>query len=391
MLAFLTDARFANNRSLIAAITCAAVCGSVFGLSMPLISLRLEAMTSSGLIVGLNGAAAALSTLVMAPIVPTILRHVSGRNLIAVSLVAAAALHALFPIFENVPAWFVIRFVMGCFMTVVFVTSETWINQIATPHRRATILGIYGTALSGGFGVGSLLFGHYGVADAGFFVGALIFLVGIGPVLLLRGPGAQAPKREEASTQAMMLAAKLAPAAIAAGLAFGGLETVLFSLIPVYGERIGLDAGLIAYVAVAVALGALAWQIPLGWIADKTDRRTTLLGIALTASVAPLLVWAAGSHMPALLGLIFVSAGVASGLYTVGLALVGERFTGGAIAAANAAFIFAYGIGSLIAPPVAGQAMDGIGPHGLMIVMSVIAGAYAGLLIARRPRTAAKS
>jgi hypothetical protein len=61
----LTDPRFANNRSLIAAICCAAVCGIVFGLSMPLISLRLEGMTSSGMIVGLNGAAAAASTLVM--------------------------------------------------------------------------------------------------------------------------------------------------------------------------------------------------------------------------------------------------------------------------------------------------------------------------------------
>ena len=33
----------------------------VFGLSMPLISLRLEYMTGSGVLVGLNGAAAALS------------------------------------------------------------------------------------------------------------------------------------------------------------------------------------------------------------------------------------------------------------------------------------------------------------------------------------------
>lgn len=230
----LTDPRLANNRSLIAAICCAAVCGTAFGLSMPLVSLRLEAMTSSGLIVGLNGAAAALSTLVMAPIVPRLLSYMPGRVLIAISLALAGLMHALFPIFENVPAWFVLRFTMGCFMTVTFVVSETWINQIATPLRRATILGIYGTVLAGGFGVGAFLFGQVGTSgDSGFYVGALIFLAGLVPVVLLQGPPAMAPGKDEASSGAIMSAARLAPAAIGAGLAFGALETVLFSLAPV--------------------------------------------------------------------------------------------------------------------------------------------------------------
>ena len=41
MLALLTDIRYGQTRALIAAICCAAVCGIVFGLSMPLIALRL--------------------------------------------------------------------------------------------------------------------------------------------------------------------------------------------------------------------------------------------------------------------------------------------------------------------------------------------------------------
>ncbi|WP_291842680.1 MFS transporter [Maricaulis sp.] len=388
----LTDPRLANNRSLIAAICCAAVCGTVFGLSMPLISLRLEGMTSSGLIIGLNGAAAALSTLVMAPIVPRLLSLVPGRVLIVVSLVLAASLHALFPIFETVPAWFVLRFVMGCFMTVTFVISETWINQIATPLRRATILGVYGTVLSGGFGVGAFLFGQLGTAgNAGFYAGALIFLAGALPIILLQGPAAQAPGKDEASPKAILGAARLAPAAIGAALAFGALETVLFSLAPVYGDRLALSDGGIAMVAMAAAAGALVFQIPLGWLADRTDRREALKWIATTAALTPLAIWAVGDYLPGMMVLFFIQAGVASGLYTVGLALVGERFSGGAIAAANAAFIFGYGTGSLFGPPASGVAMDGLGPHGLMIVMAVIAAIYAALVWARASQTDADS
>ena len=69
----------------------------------------------------------------------------------------------------------------------------------------------------------------------------------------------------------------------------------------------------------------------------------------------------------------------------------GERFTGGAIAAANAAFIFAYGLGSLVAPPLAGQGMDGLGPEGLMWIMSAIAGAYLLFLLLRRHSPSAES
>ena len=81
--------------------------------------------------------------------------------------------------------------------------------------------------------------------------------------------------------------------------------------------------------------------------------------------------------------MLFLQAGVASGLYTVGLSLLGERFSGGAIAAANAAFIFAYGFGSLFAPPLAGYAMDSAGPQGLLWTLSAIAAVYTLAIISR--------
>jgi MFS family permease len=392
MIGFFHQPRFANNRALTAAIACAVVCGIVFGLSMPLISLRLEYMTGSGLLVGLNGAAAALSTLVMAPIVPRLMAKAPARALLAGSLALSALMFLVFPHFPNVWAWFAMRFTFGAFVTVVFVISETWINQIVTPARRAFILGIYGTALSAGFGIGGLLFAAFSMAgDLLFYIGGGIFLLGTLPVLLLRGPQAVAPSPDDSSTRALIAAAKTAPAAILAGLAFGAIETLIFSLLPVYAERIELDTVAIGMMVFAVAMGALCFQIPLGWLADRTDRRATLTGIALVATIGPVLVWAAGPHLGLLLPILFIQSGVASGLYTVGLSLLGERFTGGAIAGANAAFIFAYGVGSLLAPPIAGTTMDGFGPAGLLIVLGATAGAYLLVLLVRPAQTARSS
>ena len=386
------DAKYANNRSLIAAICCAAVCGIVFGLSMPLISLRLEEMTGSGLMVGLNGAAAALSTLVIAPLVPRLMAVMPPRQLLVVSLVGAAGLFTLLPVFPVVLMWFLLRFLIGCFMTVIFVISESWINQIVSPDRRALMLGVYGTALSGGFGIGGLFFSAlHGAGDTAFYLGAAIFLSGIVPILLLQGPQATPPDAASTSLPSLMRTAFIAPTAILAGLAFGATETLLYSMLPVYGERIALDHATIGLMVLAVALGALVFQIPIGWVADKTSRRGTLVWIAGIATIAAILACLVGNNTLLLLPILFVQSGVVSGLYTVGLSLLGERFTGGAIAAANATFIFAYGVGSLAGPPAAGITMDAVGPWGLPIVLASITGAYVIVVLLRTAFGGAKS
>ena len=390
MFALLTAPHYGNTRALIAAICCAAVCGIVFGLSMPLISLRLEEMTGSALLVGLNGAALGVSTLVMAPLVPRLMAMLPARMLLIASLILAGTFFLLFPVLPSVVPWFALRFIVGCFITVVFVVSETWINQIVTPERRAVMLGVYGTALAGGFGIGGLLFAVFGTSgDLAFFLASGIFLLGIIPVALLRGPQAVAPAREDSSMSAILAAAGSAPAAILAGLAFGAIETLIFSMLPVYAERIAIDPVSIGMMVFAVAMGVLFFQIPLGWVADKTDRRGTLITIAAVAALGPVLVWMAGTHLGWLLPILFIQSGIASGLYTVGLSLLGERFTGGRIAAANAAFIFAYGLGSLLSPPAAGVAMDGFGPAGLLVVLGGTAGAYL-LFLAVTHRKAAR-
>jgi MFS family permease len=392
MFALLNAPQYGNNRSLIAAISCAVVCGIVFGLSMPLISLHLERLTGSALVVGLNGAASALSTLAMAPLVPRLMAMAPARTLLIAALVLAAAVFLLFPILPTVTPWFILRFAVGCLITVVFVISETWINQIVTPQRRAFMLGVYGTALAGGFGIGGLLFAGFSTAgDLPFILASGIFLLGIAPVALLKGPQATAPAREDSSMSAILGAAGSAPAAILAGLAFGAIETLIFSMLPVYAERIALDAVSIGMMVFAVAMGILFFQIPLGWIADRTGRRGTLTAIALVATLGPLLIWMAGTRLGLLLPILFIQSGVASGLYTVGLSLLGERFTGGRIAAANAAFIFAYGLGSLLSPPAAGVAMDGFGPAGVLVVLGVTAGAYLLFLAATHHKAARTS
>ena len=377
MARLITGPEHARTRSLTAAILCAALAGCGFGLLMPLISLNLNAMTGSGATVGMNAAAAALSTIIATPFIPALLKRFPARQLMAACIVTTGAGIAIFPLVPDAYVWWALRFFVGMAVTVVFVGSETWINQLAKPESRAGLLALYATVLSAGFGSGGLLLTAFGAEGfTPWLVAAAVFLFGALPLLILRGPGLIPPDGAETGLSAITAAARLAPAAILAGLVFGALETGIFTLFPVYASRVGLEVETIGLLVLAGAMGGIVLQIPIGRLADKHGRIFILRLVGCAALVLPLLIALAGVAPWALFPLLFFFAGISSAFYTLGLALLGEHVRAGALAAANSAFIFAYGVGSLVGPPAQGWAMDAIDPIGLMIAFAVLALVY---------------
>ena len=74
-------------------------------------------------------------------------------------------------------------------------------------------------------------------------------------------------------------------------------------------------------------------------------------------------------------------------IYTMSLIQLGERFTGQALIAGNAAFAFVWGIGGMVGSPATGLAMQLIGHHGLPLSLGLLCSILAVFLMAeRRPR-----
>jgi len=377
----------ARTRSLIAAMLCAAMAGCGFGLLMPLVALNLEAMTQSATVVGANAAAAALSTLAATPLIPALLARTPPRLTMVISALVIAAGFVAFPALPDPWIWFFLRFATGLAVTVIFVASETWINQLAKPQARAGLLAVYATLLSAGFGSGGVLLAVLGSQGwTPWLVGAAVFGLGALPVLLLRGPELTPPPRGEAGITALMLAARMAPIAILAGLVFGALETGVFSLLPVYAQRLGFEEQSVGLLVATGALGAICLQIPIGRFADRFGLMFTLRLVAFSAFALALAIAAAGGQVWLLAPLIFLFVGVASAFYTLGLSLLGASVKATALASANAAFIFAYGMGSLVGPPASGIGMDLANPWGLMISFAAFALLYLTVSIAAKGR-----
>ncbi len=357
--------------------------GTGFGLSMPVLAFSLETMGASGTVIGLNATVGALSTLVTAPLIPRLMQRMPPRRILMAALLFTAACFPLFQALPNIPLWFVLRFVMGMGLTVLFVASETWLNQIATPRDRGRLIAFYATALGIGFALGGALPSLVGVEGwRPFLTGSAIFAVASLP-LMMRALDPEKPDAHAASWGAIMDLIRQAPVVTMAALCFGAVEMSLFTFLPLYGDGVGLGPQGGALLLSAAAIGAVGMPPILGWFADRGFGRALLFAAALGTAIgfAGCLVFA---HIPWLLyASAFFGGGMALSMYTLGLTDLGSRFTGSAVVTANAVFVTLYGLGSLVGPGVSGVMRDQIGLVGVPLALCGFGGLYALVILAR--------
>ncbi len=363
---------------IIAAILTITLVGMGLNLVFPLLSIRLANAGYSNLYVGVATAISGIANILIAPLIPGWARRFGVRRVILVALALSTLSICLFDFAPNEASDLALRFIFGAAIGALFLMSEYWINAAAPEARRGLVLGIYGSFLALGFAAGPLILELVGTAGPEpFYWGALIFVGAAVPVAVLAGG---APDMEEGSHASVLTFFIAVPIATLAGFLFGILEPSAFNLFPVYGLGIGLPLSHATALISAMALGNIL-QIPIGILSDRLDRRVMLLicGILGTmgAAVLPLL-----SAYPngLFIGLIIWS-GIASGLYTVGLTLLGARYRGADLAHANAAFIILYNAGMIVGPPLIGATMDAMPPQGffvgmggIFLIYSVVAG-----------------
>ncbi|MFG1295953.1 MFS transporter [Xanthobacter variabilis] len=367
--------------SIAAAISAITVVGVGISLSIPLLALELESRGVSGTLIGVNTAVAGIATVATAPFIPQLVRWLGVRALLVVSIALCAASLLAFKAVESFVLWFPLRFVLGAALCVLFAVSEFWINAVAPQHRRGLIMGIYATALSVGAALGPVILSVTGtVGWPPYLAGAVVLCLGAIPILMARG---MTPSIHDGEHHGVLSFLRKSPTALMAALVFGAMETSVMSFLPVYGVRLGMgdsDATLLLTVAV---LGNVAFQIPLGLISDRVDRRVLLFICSLVGTIGAAILPQLPVDGVPFLAAVFLATGVVGSLYTVGLAHLGARFHGANLASANAAFVMFYSLGLIVGPPVAGQGMDLYNPYGFAYVIAAMLGGYA-LLVAVR-------
>lgn len=365
----------------------AAIIGAGFGTGMgvgavlPLLTLLMERDGVDNLVIGLNSAMFPLSILVCGPFIPRIARRLGTLPALYGGI---GVFMVVIPLYWLSPfwGWFPLRFIAGASGALYWIVSETWINLVATDRNRGRVTAIYATVLTAGFTLGPLIIGAVGIDGFAPFGAALAAnLLVLLPLLFV---GRLAPDLSGQAPMRFRRGFAAAPAIFVAVIAGGCSDLAAITLLPIYGLEGGLDRKGATLLLAIFTLGNAILQWPLGWLADKTGRfRTLVWTVALVFLGAVLLPFVADTRWP-LWVLLFVWGGAGFGIYTVALAVLGERIPAAELAAANTLFVMVYETGSLSGPVLAGGAMDLMGRQGLPLVVALATGAFLVFIAIRR-------
>lgn len=354
------------------------------GLTYPLLSFILERQGTTSSLIGLSAAMTPLGFIVSAPLIPALTQRVGAARLaILCSALAAATLIAI-ALIQDLWAWMPLRFLLGFFANPLYVISEIWLISITPAPRRGRIMGLYSSVVSGGFAFGPLSLGLVGPEGwPPFMIGLAAFLL-CGVIVLAVTPRLpDMPHEGEATSVGGFFA--LAPLLLLAVFTAAAFEQTLLSLFAVYGKTFGSAEGRIAALITCFVAGNAALQIVLGRMAEQFGSTRTM-SFCVLSSLAVCLLLPLAFNAWLIWPLVFVWGGVSFGIYTISLIQLGERFSGQALIAGNAAFALAWGIGGIVGSPAAGLAMQLIGHHGLPLSLGLLCCVLAVLLMVRKRR-----
>lgn len=375
-------------RNLSAAIAAITVFGFALGLMFPLLSLLLEQRGYSDDVIGLNAAMSPIGILIFSVIIPTLSRRYGHKRVALVAALVTALLILAYKVLWPIEWWFVLRLLQGMSVSTLFVLSEAWVVKFSEGRHRGKIVALYASVLSVSFGAGPLLISVIGVDGwAPFVIGAAVLLLAMIPIALVRDT---IPDDEPEPATSFVQFFPKAPVLLMSILTFAVFDAAVLALLPVYGVRVGLDTQIASAALSALVIGNAVLQMPIGWLADRYRKRLVMTWLAVLTAVLLL-------ALPAVMGtwamwpLLPVLGAAGAGLYTVGLAELGDRFQGEELIAGSAAFSSMWGTGALIGSTLGGVAMRLLGPHGLPIALAAFFVVFLAMIFWREARRAGRA
>ncbi|WGW04879.1 MFS transporter [Tropicibacter oceani] len=271
---------------------------------------------------------------------------------------------------DSPPAWAALRIAQGMCVAGCYTVIEAWLQSKVTNETRGRAMGAYRVADIGASLVAQLLISvlepaHY----ASYTLLAIFCSASLLPLTLTR---LDQPETPEAPRLTPGLAWNRSPLAVA-GVLVSALSGASFRMVgPIYGTEVGLATSQIAVFLAAYVAGGAASQLPVGWLADKFDRRTVLIWLSV-AAIGSCILTATATNLStgwimanaALFGLTTFPIYSVSAAHAHDFAETHERVE------LSAALMFWYATGAIAAPWIAAQLIQWYGPPALFTMIGV--------------------
>jgi DHA1 family multidrug resistance protein-like MFS transporter len=329
-----------------------------FGMSFvaPLIPLLLKDIGASSATIGQIATTYFLSFTVTTFFLGRWIEQVGSKKMIILGLFIFGLAIFIMPFMPSPMFFYLIRIFQGVGSALLFAPTETAINILSSPSKRASNMGLYGVVFAVGFaagpGIGSWL---YSLAITAPFIFAAVSCFSAILVLLVGFDETPVPvKKTEGKTLQLLKVLKIP---LTAAACYAVVEVAIGSFLSLYLDELGITGGALGIVFTFFAVGGALSPYPAGKIADVWGKQPVLKVSGLLLVVVTI-AFNFFQNYWALCSMAFGVGVVAGALYPVALALIGEIIPPEKMGTANASFSFAYGVGCIVGPLLTGWVLE---------------------------------
>ncbi|RMF37433.1 MAG: MFS transporter [Alphaproteobacteria bacterium] len=325
----------------------------------------------------------------LAPRLMGAIGHIRAFAAFAAVGAAGAVAH---PLWFDAHFWAALRVLTGFAVAGAYTVTEVWMQAKLTNAIRGRVLGVYRMVDMGASMLAQTLVAV--LEPAAYVSYNILTILCIACLLPLTLTNQTEPETPEAPRMRPMLAIRLSPLGVA-GIMVSGVTSPAFRMVgPIYGTEIGLRPSEIGFYLAAAVLGGALSQIPVGWLADKFDRRWVLIGVSAAAAIVCTSIAVLAPAGNAAYAAIFAFGFVTWPVFSVSAAHANDYADAETRTDLNAAMLFLYGIGAIFAPTLASYLVALQGPAALFWLISA---AHALLILfgfyrmTRRPAAAERT
>ncbi|MBU2935257.1 MULTISPECIES: MFS transporter [Pacificibacter] len=320
-------------------------------------------------------------------ITPHLIRRVGHVRVFAAlgSFISAALI--IFPTLTDPFVWTILRIILGFCFSGVYVTAESWLNNSTTNDMRGKTLSAYMIVQTIGMVIAQ---GILSVGDPSgyilFIVPSVLVSISFAPILLSVSP---TPPFETSKPMTLRRLFDVSPLGCVGMFLMGGVFGAQLGMGSVYAIQAGFSLPQVSTFLASIFIGALVFQLPIGWISDRLDRRLVILGAAGVGGVACLAGSVMGTQLYIAIGVAILAGGMASPLYSLLIAHTNDYLDPDDMAGSSGGLIFINGVGAVGGPMIAGWLMSTVGPSGYWLLQAILMLSIAGYAAWRMTRRAA--
>ncbi len=302
----------------------------------------------------------------------------------AVFAALTAAITLAYTAFSHPAAWVALRIVNGFCIAGLTAVIESWLNTKSSNEARGRVLGFYMLTFYLAIAAGQVLVNLSDPVEPDLFMlAATLIVLSLVPVAMTTLNEPNLSESRVLSVKDLYLASPVG--IIGAGVA-GLMVGSFYALGVVFARRIGFSVPEASMFMTVVVLGGLTFQLPMGVLADRYDRRVVMSVALIVVGVT----WGGltgflTSEIPffALLIMALTFGGAMSTIYPLCVAETFDRLEREHYISASGRLLMIYSIGATLGPLLTSALMSVFGPSSFFMFESAIALLFAVFTLAR--------